>query len=197
MKTIFIAVLNLLVFFSSYSQTIEPSDILKAVVKAQVDLKTATYFVERIDTIVTGDTRIMTGEVFIEKDENDTLLGFRFWAKKDSDNSERIYDGHIGYETHPDNKTYRLLNTSTELKYLLINGGAQLVIPDLIKLDTFRAREMKVFEDSKYYYLNLFYPDLKEYDVIKRKKNITIDKQTMLPVAVRSHQETLGQELDL
>ncbi|MEO8765312.1 MAG: TlpA disulfide reductase family protein [Ginsengibacter sp.] len=41
------------------------------------------------------------------------------------------------------------------------------------------------------------YPDLTQYDVTKRSKTLTIDSSTLLPVAIRNHQESLSKVRDL
>ncbi|MBK5269907.1 MAG: TlpA family protein disulfide reductase [Bacteroidia bacterium] len=197
MKKIFAVSFNFFFGVTAFSQIANISEILKDIQNTQANINTAMYSVERTDTLVTDDIRTMSGNVIIEKDNTDTLFGFRFWAKKDSDKSERIYDGHIGYETNLDARNYRLLNTGQELRYLLYNGGAQVVVPELIHIDTSGVKKTEVSEDNKYYYLTFYYPDLTQYDVIKRRKIITIDKLTMLPASVRSHQETYGKVQDL
>ena len=197
MKKIFAVFFNLFFEVTVFSQIANISEILNAVQNAQASINTAMYSVERTDTLVTDDIRTMSGNVIIERDNTDTLLGFRFWAKKDSDKSERIYDGHIGYETNLDARNYRLLNTGQELRYLLYNGGAQVVVPELIHIDTSGVKKTEISEDNKYYYLTFYYPDLTQYDVSKRRKTITIDKLTMLPASVRSRQETYDKVQNL
>ena len=197
MKATLTAAFYLLFSFYSYSQNTRLSELLKSVQNAQALLKILSYSVERTDTLVTDDVRTMTGKVLIEADRNDTLFGFKWRAKKDIDKSERIYDGHIGYEADTINKTYQLLNSAMDLRYLLHNGGGQLVLPELVKIDTSQAKEIQISSDDKYYYLTLRYPDLTKYDVVNRRKIITIDKLTMLPMAVRNHQETYKKVQDL
>ncbi|MEJ7693590.1 TlpA disulfide reductase family protein [Daejeonella sp.] len=197
MKALRTTSLFLLFYCSAYSQDISPAALIKQIQQAQSALKTATYTMDRVDTLVSGDPRRMTGKVIVQTDPADTLLGFRFRAKKDNEKVEKIYDGHIGYESNPDTKTYILMNTNFGLHNLLSGGGGHLVMPDLVKLDTSRASGLIVREDHDHYYLTINYPDLTEYDVSKRRKIVTISKQTMLPVAVRRHQETLGKVQDL
>jgi peroxiredoxin len=197
MKMKLVAVFCFLFCSGGHSQTINLSAILKAVQKAQNNLKTADYLVERVDTLLTGDIRTMAGKVLIERDNSDTLLGFRFWARRDIDQSERVYDGHIGYEINLNSKTYQLLNTPVSLHSLLLGSGGYIVISDLVRIDTSQAKEIEISHDDKKYYLTILYPDLTKYDVVNRRKIITIDKSTMLPIAVRSHQENYGKVQDL
>lgn len=173
----------------------DAQEIITRVYKAQKDLKTISYALVRTDTLVTGDVRTMTGRAKITVDRSDTIFGFKFWSILDGYNQERIYDGHLGYEVNPKDKNYTL--TTNPSDYFLVNGGGRIVLTDLIKLDTSHAISFKASEDTGFYYLTLAYADLKEYDVVKRFKELKINKAAMLPVAVRQHQETLNKVQDL
>lgn len=72
-----------------------------------------------------------------------------------------------------------------------------MIVGDLIRLDTGGTTGITASERHDSYYLTISYPDLKEHDVFKRYKLLTIDKKTMLPVSVKQHQETLGKVQDL
>ena len=80
---------------------------------------------------------------------------------------------------------------------MLHGGGGHLVLPDLIKLDTTKNNGITLKVNRNDYDIIISYPDLTEYNVIKRKKTVTIDKTNLLPVAVRQHQETDGKVQDL
>lgn len=171
--------------------------VLAKVLKAQGALKTAEYSVERRDTLLTGDSRIMFGRVMVAVDTTDMLLGFRFWAKKDGEKEEKVYDGRVCYVISSDTKTYRVMNSPAALHSMFLGGGGHLVIPDLVKIDTAKCNGISVMEGQDHYDIIISYPDLTNYDVINRKKIITIDKASMLPVAVRHHQENNGKVQDL
>ena len=177
--------------------TATSSEVLAEVLKAQGALKTAEYSVERRDTLLTGDIRTMTGTVVIAVDKTDTLLGFRFWAKKHGEKEEKAYDGRVCYAISPDTKTYRLMNSPAALHSMFLGGGGHLVIPDLVKIDTAQCNGISVMESQDHYDIIVSYPNLTDYDVTKRKKIITIDRKSMLPVAVRQHQESYGKVQDL
>ena len=89
-------------------ETTKLMDVLAKVGKAQASLQSVNYTIERTDTLVTDDVRTITGRVIISVDTADTVLGFCFWAKKDNENAEKIYDGHSCYETSTETKTYTM-----------------------------------------------------------------------------------------
>ncbi len=170
-------------------------EIIKGVIKAQQNLKTISYTLIRTDTLVTGDVRTMTGKSKILVDKEDNVFGFKFWSKKDNDFQERIYDGYIGYEVNVKDKSYTL--TTNPNDFFLVNGGGQIILQDVVKLDTSQAIDFKASENTGFFYLTMIYEDLKEYHVIRRYKEVKINKENMLPVSVRKHQETLNKIQDL
>jgi thiol-disulfide isomerase/thioredoxin len=191
-RVLFIAVLILSVS-NSFSQN--ANEVLARVFKVQQAIKTVAYTLTRVDTLVTGYTRTMSGNVKIVTEPLDGFTGFKFWAKKDGEPNELFYDGHIAYTINTANKTYLLTNNPSS--HLLDNYGGQILLADLVKLDTAKANGFSLTQDANYYYLTINYPDLKQYDVYKRIKAVKIDKQTMLPSTVRLRQETLGKVQDL
>ncbi len=178
---------------NAFSQS--PQEIISKVFNAQQALKTVSCTLVRTDTLVTGDIRTMTGNSKILIDKTDPVFGFKFWVQNSNDNSEMVYDGHIGYQTNTKEKTYVLINNPSD--NLLYSGAGRLILRDFIKLDTSKAVDFKASQDNNFYYLKLIYPDIKEYNVVKRSKTVKISKETMLPLSVRQHQETLGRVQDL
>ncbi|HEX8377860.1 MAG TPA: TlpA disulfide reductase family protein [Pedobacter sp.] len=172
------------------------SEVVTAVGKAQKAVKTAEYTLERVDTLLNSNTRVMTGKVIMQVIPADTILGYRFFSRQDGDPSELVYDGHIAYLTDPSKKQYQMYLTQTWLRNLRNMAGGRLLMPDFIKLDTSNAH-ITLEEDDKYYYLLIRRQDLPQYDIVHRRKTITIEKSKMLPVAVREHQESLGKTQDL
>lgn len=177
-------------------KTANLQEVLAGVWKAQA-LTSINYSVWRRDTLVTDDIRTMKGDVIISVDKADAILGFRFWAKMDGESSEKIYDGHVCYETDTNAKTYKMLNSDNALQHMFYSGSGHLVIPDLVKLDTTKSSSISVQVNKDSYDIIINYPDLTAYNVIKRRKVVTIDKLNMLPVSVRQHQETDGKVQDL
>ena len=189
MKKLSILIILISNIVNVFSQT--PQEIISKVFDAQQALKTVSFTLVRIDTLVTGDIRTMTGNSKILIDKADPVFGFKFWVKTNSDNSEMVYNGRIAYQTNAKEKTYVLINDPSD--HLLYSGTARLISKDFIKLDTSKAIDFKASQDSRFYYITIIYPDIKEYSVIKRAKTIKINKETMLPLSVRQHQETLGR----
>lgn len=192
LKLILLGLVNLFCF-KSFSQTAQ--DIIKSVFTAQKNLKSVSYTLVRTDTLVTGDNRSMSGKVSMLVDHTDTIFGCKFRAQKSGDTKECIYDGYMGYELDQNTQTYTLITKLS--RYFLLNGGGQIVLSDLVKLDTSNSIGFKLSQDVGYYYLTMIYNDIKEYNVIKRYKTVTINKKNMLPMATRQHQETLGKVQDL
>jgi peroxiredoxin len=178
-------------------RTKTPGQVISAVKKAQQSLSTVQYTLRRIDTLLSAAPRTMSGEVLIRVVPQDTVYGFHFVSKQDGDNSEQVYDGHIAYVTDQVKKQYQMSMAPSAFLRLTGTGGGRLLMPDLIRLDTSKASVITLKEDKEHYYLTIHRPDLTQYDVINRRKIVTIDKSNMLPVAVREHQENYGKIQDL
>jgi thiol-disulfide isomerase/thioredoxin len=174
-----------------------PMEIIGKIEKAQGSIKTASYTLERTDTLVSGDTRILTGSAMIRMDKSDSLFGFEFEARRVGVHGESVYGGRIVYETDDSEKVYTVITDPSLLSHVLWEHSGQIILPDLVKLDTSGAIGFESWRDHRSIYLRLHYPDLTQYDVIRRSKTLTIDPVTLLPVAMRSHQETLGRVQDL
>lgn len=172
-------------------------ELISAVMQKQSTLKMASYSLERIDTLLTGDVRRMRGNAYIKSDTSDRPFGFMFWAKRDDVASQVIYTGKVAYVTDDSNRTYVLMTRPDQITNVLNYAGGHVLMPDLMKLDTAKAINFSVTRDDQYHYLTVHYADLKEYDVIKRYKTVSIDRKTLLPMAIRKHQESLGKVQDL
>jgi thiol-disulfide isomerase/thioredoxin len=195
MKALLVSIVLLAIQLQANSQS--AAQLVAAIQKAQGQLQQVSYSLQRTDTFVTGQVRAIHGKTIIQRDKKDSVLGFQFWSKRDDIDRETIYDGRLGYEVHHTNKTYEITNGRIVVAQLIGSPGGQVLFPNLVKLDTTGAISMETAEDAAFYYLTLHYPDIKEYDVSKRYTTLSIDKQRMLPVRMRSHQETLGKVQDL
>ncbi len=171
--------------------------LIKAVRARQQTLRGVVYRLERTDTLVTGHVRQLSGQAAIRPDDKDRRLGFWFRARQDDIAGEVIYDGHTGYVTDDQKKTYTLFADTTAIANLLYQAGGRMVVPDLVRLDTTHAVRFQLTQDAVYYYLMIHYADIDQYDVRKRYKQLQIDRTTLLPARVRHHQETLGKVQDL
>ncbi len=175
----------------------DPQQVISAIRKAQASLYTLSYVLERTDTLVTGDTRVMRGHAEIRVDTNDSLFGFEFCAKREGTKGESIYDGRIVYETDDEQKTYSLITNPSFIPHVLGQSGGQVLFPDLVRLETAGIIGRSSWRGEQGIYLRFQFPDLTEYDVIRRSKTFLIDRKTMLPMAMRNHQETAGKVQDL
>ncbi|SKB50888.1 TlpA family protein disulfide reductase [Daejeonella lutea] len=195
MKTILLA--TALIFFQQSLSAQIPTELLDKVFKAQRNLKTISYRLNRQDTLVTGDNRTVSGQAKIQVNAADKVFGFSYWGRRDGVNRETVYDGKSVLDVNHGNKTYQLTKSPVMFAPSLGQPGGQMIYTDLIRLDTTTVTAYDVTEDSKNYYLTMHFPDKKELDLAKRYKKLTIDKILMLPVGIKNHQETLGKVQDL
>jgi outer membrane lipoprotein-sorting protein len=70
-----------------------PKEIIARVQEAQQNIRSASYHVNRQDTLVTNDVRILSGDVAVE--------GLRFRVHQDGKENIRIFDGQLGYDLYP------------------------------------------------------------------------------------------------
>lgn len=174
------------------------AQVISEVLAAQSHVRTLSYKLKRQDTLLTGEVRTMSGSVKIQIAPDDKIWGFKFWAKKDGEPGERVYDGNLGYITIPSNMTYTSTNSPSGVRALVYSGGGgHLVLPDLVKLDTTKAIRTEIDSDNQFYTIRFHYADYKPEDVTNRFKTVMIRRNTMLPVAVRNHQEAYGKVQDL
>lgn len=189
-----------IIFFAlfTYAASAQTANALITKVKqAQQSLQYVTYTLQRTDTFVSGQTRITNGIAKLKAITADTVFGFHFWAKRDDVNRDNVYDGISTVEINHDKKQYNRQTRAGMFPHFLGAPGGQMILTDLVRIDTSNATSFEVTEDNQYYYLLIHLPDITEYDVIKRTKLLTIDKKLLLPVGMRSHQETLGKVQDL
>ncbi|WP_291039532.1 TlpA disulfide reductase family protein [Dyadobacter sp. 50-39] len=195
MKSLIIFSLGLqLVWLTVFAQ--DTHTIIAGVKHRQQSLRSVSYTLKRTDTLVTGDTRTMTGRAIIELGDTENTIGIRFWAQRNGFNQQTIVDDRMGYIVDTLLNTYKTVLNPTDNIFYSTTGG-QMIVADLVKLDTTGATNIMASQDGQHYYLTLTYPDLTEHDVTKRYKQLTIDKNRMLPVFVRKHQQTLGKVQDL
>lgn len=170
--------------------------VIQQVLQRQQQVHQIAYTLQRTDTIGTN-IRTMQGTVIMERDPADTLLGFRFWAQKENDAVEKMYNGRAGYAIDNSTGQYEMAFSAGAVLNLFNGGGGHLVMRDLLTLDTSRVISRTLDSDDTAYYLLFRYANLDRYDVFNRYKQVTVNKRTMLPVAVREHQESYGRIQDL
>lgn len=175
----------------------DPMTLISQVKKAQEKVRHIYYKAERQDTLVMGTVRSMTGEVKLSSLPADSIFGFRCWAKRDGLNMESIYDGQAAFFINHELQTYEIFHDPVMIEAITGKPGGQLLMPDLVRIDTGKARDFELVEEKDYYFLKILYPDIERYDVRQRSKTLTIDKKLLLPVAARFHQVTLDKVQDL
>ncbi len=154
---------------NSFSQT--PAQLITQVKEKQEQLKTIYCKTERHDTLVMGTVRTMTGESRITLLPSDTILGFKFWSIKDNANCESIYDGRTAFDIDHTAKIFSSYSRPETIPDILDSRGAQVIFPDLMRLDTSTATGFELTEDPQYYYLKMHLPDITFYDVLNRVQN--------------------------
>ncbi len=171
-------------------------DIIAVVKGRQAQLKSLSYKLNRTDTLVTGDVRNMSGTAILETSSDNNPISFLFRAQRDGFDQHTVYDGRVAYVADTSKRTYRMILNPSPNLFFSTTGG-QMIVEDVIRLDTTGATSITASENPDSYSLTFNYPDLTEHDVFKRYKLVRIDKKTMLPIQVRRHQETLGKVQDL
>lgn len=189
--------LFLAVFLLGKSNAQSANELIQLVKNSQQKLKSASYRLVRRDTLVTGHVREMKGQVILETDPTDPCFGFKFWSANDGINKQTLYDGTNLFYIEDDEKKYTTSSNKDIIPHLLGTPGGQVVLTDLVRLDTAGGTAFRVTQDATYYYLHMSLADLTKYDVIKRSRTFLIDKKLLLPVGMISHQETLGKVQNL
>ncbi|RYF98108.1 MAG: TlpA family protein disulfide reductase [Chitinophagaceae bacterium] len=165
--------------------------------EAQARIKNISYEIVRTDTFTTGSTRRSGGHATLKQIASDSVLGFAYYGKRDSINQETIYDGKMAVSIAHDEKLYDATSDKSMIPHYYGSPGGQMIVPELIKLDTSGATKLNLQQDAEYYYLWIYLADVKEEEVANRYKIIKISKTSMLPVQVRSHLEAVGKNQDL
>ncbi len=191
-----IKILSMTVLLNTTCLAQEVKTVIDQVMAKQQTLSQVSYVLQRTDTIG-PHIRQMKGKVIMERYASDQVFGFKFWSKKINDPLEKIYDGHAGYEVNIETNSYEMTTSAIGLTNLLNGGGGHLVFNDLMKLDTAGVLRMTLSNSPNFYKIKFTYPDLEKYDVTNRFKEVQINKETMLPLSVRHHQESLGRIQDL
>jgi len=193
-KTLFTVILFL---FGAILNAQTVNELIKQVQFSQQKLQSASYSLVRKDTLVTGTSRIIKGQAKLTVLPADTIFGFKFWAIKEGVKHESIYDGASAFDINHDKKLFNTISDPEWLPHFLDNYGGQVVLTNLVKIDTSGAVDFKLTQDATYYYLRMTLPDITQYEVSNRSKTLIIDKKLLLPVGMIHRQETLGKIQDL
>ncbi|MET0244808.1 MAG: TlpA disulfide reductase family protein, partial [Flavitalea sp.] len=194
MRTLF-ALLFFVVTVKGSAQT--PQSVFKQVREAQSRINTIEYELVRTDTFTTGSTRRSSGKATLMQLPADSLIGFAYHGTRDSINQETIYDGKMAVGINHDDKTFEATSSKNIIPHYYGMPGGQMIVPELIRLDTSGAIKLDLQQDNDHYYLRIDLPDVKEEEVTDRYRIIKISKSTMLPVQVRSHLVAVDKNQDL
>lgn len=97
--------------------------------------------VSRTDTFVTGKTRSLAGECWIEVNSSDSVHGFKFRAIREETKTETIYNGNVAYNLDHAEHSYTVESNPRQLPTILTRfPAAQIVLGEVLKLDTSKAR---------------------------------------------------------
>jgi hypothetical protein len=174
------------------------------VMNAQHSINTLSYTVNLSDSYGSRRVYTLTEKTIVKVNKADSLFGFQFWCKSNDLYTETIYDGNLIYNINNDTRTYysHAMDPSY-LSQLYSGDGIEVIIPDLVKLDTLGASDFKISQNKNYYYLTITYkkqdgpviPRTINYknhggdNIIPYYKKLTINKKTMLPVAIIIHKD--------
>jgi thiol-disulfide isomerase/thioredoxin len=161
------------IHFQSDSEEI--TELFKAFLDKQKQIKLLKYDVQRTDTFVNGNIRKVTAKVVMERDRKDSILGFSFYAQREDVESGDYYSTYTYYEVFHDKKMCMMVPDYG--KAVSVTPGGQMLITDLFQLDT-RDKEVSLLDPGD------------ENFIVKTKENngssitiqlLRIGKKTLLP----------------
>ncbi|MCK9618733.1 MAG: TlpA family protein disulfide reductase [Lentimicrobiaceae bacterium] len=157
------------------SDSKELTELFNAFLNKQAQINIIKYNVIRIDTLLNGNIWNNTGKVLLERDKKDSILNISFISKMDSMDFENIYFQNTNYMVFT-SKFY--MKEPNFKNHIFGSPGGQLVITDLLNIDTTNVRYSLSDADDKHFkfksdqYLNS--------SIIT--KVLIIDKQTLIPI---------------
>jgi len=155
----------------------ELRELFKAFLSKQSQIERIKYNARRIDTLLNADIRNNTGNVILERDKKDSVLKICFRSKMDSMDFENIYFQNTNYEVYTQKFYEKVPNFRN---HIFGSPGGQLVIVDLLNIDTTNARySLSDSEDN-----NFIYKSDQDLGSSIVTKILTIDKKTLIPIQV-------------
>jgi thiol-disulfide isomerase/thioredoxin len=186
MKTpkLFLFVLLVLPFFSCKNGTnqdrltMSVEQLYDEFLKNQNRIKLITYDVVRIDTFVQGDVWNNSGKATLERNDQDTVLRFSYYGKRNDLPRENFYREYIHYQVFSEAKKYRIeLNGGT---HVLGAPGGQMVVVDLLNPDTVSATISLQNIDDEYFLIKT----IKKNEGYTTTNILTINKTSLIPTTV-------------
>lgn len=143
----------------------------------------------RIDTLArSGTVRDNTGVVLIEKDKNDKVFGFSFYAKRDDIDKEYIYDSGNGFEISKTDKTYEVKPGNFGF---IGSPGGQMVHQNIFSLDSI-YKKVSVIEKDNSYLLSFEFENDTVYDISDKRKVYELNKTDFFPIQIKQTLNQLG-----
>ncbi|PQJ77918.1 redoxin family protein [Polaribacter porphyrae] len=135
-----------------------------------------SYNMQKIDTFSSGTIWNKKGKALLEKNKNDTIFGFSYYAINLKHNSASIYNKYNHFGIENDTKEFEQEQAGL---YVLGSPGGQMVYKDIFNFDEEAiSKDLEVTEDT--YKITYHLADNKQYNIVSRKKVIEIDKETNL-----------------
>lgn len=180
MKKAFLILLSVLSISCNQDpkQEITPDYVMSKFKEKSREIRKLEYQAQRIDTFTSGAVWNNHGYALIEKDKNDTVFGFSFYAKRNDIPKEYIYDQGRAFDISQENKNYE-----TEKGHYghLGSPGGQMVHQSLFKLDSV-YKKVSIEETPETYILHFEFEDDSTYNVSKNFKTLELNKESFLPV---------------
>ncbi|MCF6298180.1 MAG: TlpA family protein disulfide reductase [Flavobacteriaceae bacterium] len=140
-------------------------------------IKKMSYEVIRIDTFSQDFIMNRSGNVLIEKNTNDSLLGMSFYAKSSSANKYYLYDKDKAFEISKKDSNYTI-----EKGYygFLGSPGGQLISENLFFSDSVYT-SVKLENLKNNYKLHYYYANDSILNITDIRKTFFFDKHSFLP----------------
>ena len=136
--------------------------------------------VKRIDTFPGGGVVWNnTGTALIERDDNDPVFGFSYYAKRNNVPAYFLYDQGFAFEIDTDEKQYEVEKGQFGV---IGSPGGQMVPPNIFALDTL-YKTIELTETESNYILDYTFVDDPNYNITQIRKRVVLDKETFFPVA--------------
>jgi thiol-disulfide isomerase/thioredoxin len=190
MKVLFIPTLFLFIFFCSAGKAqTKLETVLNNYFHRVTSTKNIQYSINRIDTFAQGGTIWNNkGHAIIEKDNKDSLFGFRFLASRFDMPDVFMYDGQYEFDIDETNKSYTKAKAG---KGFLGSPGGQMIVKEIFKLDSLYEK-IDLVDSNENYKVRYDFADDTTYNVVKSFKIVEIDKKSYLPIKITTSYVQLG-----
>lgn len=191
-KFIILSVLSLVIISWISEEKQDLSSVLENYAKRSNSLEKLEFNVQRIDTFAQGGTVWNNkGYALIERDRNDKLFGFKFFAERLDWPEKFIYDGKNEFYINNKEKSYKLKEPN--LGFYGSPGGQmlELLVKELFNLDP-PYKSIQLIDTSANYHIRYEFEDDTTYDISNIVKIVELDKRTFLPVRIKKSYIMMG-----